>query len=105
MTVGAVPDYVKMQAAIFGDGTTSGIPEKVALLVGRRRATLETTRELIRRCEKGSGQGGSRLPICNSGSHRCRPSRAPIAIRRPRLIRVLAQGLIGEPPGNWARIR
>jgi len=53
MTVGAVPDYVKMQAAIFADGSTAGIPEKVAQLVGRRRAILETVRELVRRLEKG----------------------------------------------------
>jgi hypothetical protein len=52
MTVGAVPDYVKLQAAIYADGTSSGIPDKVAQFVERRRYTLETTRELIRRIEK-----------------------------------------------------
>ncbi len=52
MTVGAVPDYVKLQAAIFADGSSSGIPEKVTQIVERRRALLETTRELIRRLEK-----------------------------------------------------
>jgi hypothetical protein len=52
MTVGAVPDYVKMRAAIFADGTSSGIPEKVKQIVERRRFVLETTRELIRRLEK-----------------------------------------------------
>jgi len=52
MTVGAVPDYVKMQAAIYADGTSSGIPEKITQLVERRKAVLETTRELIRRLEK-----------------------------------------------------
>jgi hypothetical protein len=54
MTVGAVPDYVKMQAAIFADGSTAGIPEKVTQLVERRRATLQTIRELIGRCEKST---------------------------------------------------
>ena len=49
MTVGAVPDYVKMQAALFADGSTAGAPEKVAQLVERRRAILECLRELIRR--------------------------------------------------------
>jgi hypothetical protein len=53
MTVGAVPDYVKMTAAIFADGTTAGIPAKVTGMLERRKAVLETTRELIRRCEKG----------------------------------------------------
>jgi hypothetical protein len=54
MTVGAVPDYVKLQAAIYADGSTAGIPAKVTQLVERRRAILEATRELIRRCEKGA---------------------------------------------------
>lgn len=53
MTVGAVPDYVKMQAAIFADGSSAGVPEKAAQIVERRRASLEATRELLRRCEKG----------------------------------------------------
>jgi hypothetical protein len=51
MTVGAAPEYVKLRAALFADGTSSGIPEKVTQLVERRRATLQTTRELIRRLE------------------------------------------------------
>jgi hypothetical protein len=53
MTVGAVPDYVKIQAARYADGSTSGIPEKVAQLVERRKFVVEITRELIRRLEKG----------------------------------------------------
>jgi len=53
MTVGAVPDYVKLQAAVYADGTTSGLPEKVKQLLDRRRAVLETTRELIQRLESG----------------------------------------------------
>ncbi len=52
MTVGAVPEYVKMQAALYADGSSSGIPGKVKQLIERRRFTLETTRELIRRVEK-----------------------------------------------------
>jgi hypothetical protein len=54
MTVGAVPDYVKLQAAVFADGSTAGIPEKATQIVERRRSVLETTRELIRRIEKGA---------------------------------------------------
>jgi lambda repressor-like predicted transcriptional regulator len=52
MTVGAVPDYVKIRAAIYADGTSAGIAERVTLLLDRRRALLETTREAIRRVEK-----------------------------------------------------
>lgn len=57
MTVGAVPEYVKIEAAIFADGTSSGVPEKVAQLIARRRFLLETTRELIRRLEKARADG------------------------------------------------
>ncbi len=49
MTVGAVPDYVKLQAAIYADGSTAGIAELVAKLVARRRFTLETVRDLVAR--------------------------------------------------------
>lgn len=52
MTVGAVPDYVKMRAALYADGTSSGIPEKVEQLVERRRYVLQITRELIARLQK-----------------------------------------------------
>jgi hypothetical protein len=52
MTVGAVPDYVKIRAALYADGASSGIPEKVAQLVERRRHVLQITRELIARLEK-----------------------------------------------------
>jgi len=52
MTVGAVPDYVKMQAAVFTGGASAGIPEKVAQLRERRRAMLDTVRQLIGRIEK-----------------------------------------------------
>jgi hypothetical protein len=57
MTVGAVPDYVKIQAALYADGTSSGIPGKVNQLIERRRTVLETTRELIRRIESGQVAG------------------------------------------------
>jgi len=54
MTVGAVPDYVKIRAAIYADGNSAGIPEKVTQMVERRRFTLQTTRELILRLEKAA---------------------------------------------------
>lgn len=52
MTVGAAPEYVRMQAALYADGSSSGAPEKVTQLVERRRAVLLTTRELIGRLVK-----------------------------------------------------
>jgi hypothetical protein len=57
MTPGAVPDYMKLQAALYADGTSSGQPEKIAQLLEHRRVMLETTRGLIERLEKGSGGG------------------------------------------------
>lgn len=53
MTVGAAPEYVKLQAAVFADGSTSGAPERAGQIVERRRFVLATTRELIGRIEKG----------------------------------------------------
>ncbi len=52
MTVGAVPEYVKMQAALYAGGATAGDAAKVAQLMERRRHLLVTVRELIARMEK-----------------------------------------------------
>ena len=51
MTVGAVPDYVKLRAALYADGTTAGDPTRIAQFIERRKALLATTRELIRRLD------------------------------------------------------
>lgn len=57
MLVGAVPDHVKVQAAVYADGTSAGIREKVAQLIDRRRAALRTAREVITRLEKAQSAG------------------------------------------------
>jgi len=54
MTVGGVPDYVKMQAAVYTGGASAGIPEKVGQL--RERAMLDTVRQLIGRIEKAQAE-------------------------------------------------
>lgn len=54
MLPGAVPDYVKLQAAIFADGSTAGAAEKVAVLIERRRGVLRATREAIRLLTAGT---------------------------------------------------
>src|SRR5215472_8338091 len=54
MTVGAVPDYVKIRAAVYADGTTAGLADRVSLLLDRRHALLDTIGELIRRIEATS---------------------------------------------------
>jgi hypothetical protein len=63
MTVGAVPDYVKMRAAIYADGSTAGMQERVEWLVSRRRTLLETTRELIRRIEKAGSAAAAKTDL------------------------------------------
>jgi hypothetical protein len=63
MTPGAVPDYMKLQAAIYADGTSSGQPEKVAQLLEHRRVMLETTRGLIQRIEKVSKAAGDKAAL------------------------------------------
>ncbi len=64
MLVGAVsPEYVKVQAAIYADGSVSGNPEKIKQLIERRSLRLETTRELIRRIEKSRSNGMTKAGI------------------------------------------
>lgn len=52
MTAGAAPEYVKVESALFADGTSVGSPAKVTQLIEHRRFMLQTTRELIGRLEK-----------------------------------------------------
>jgi hypothetical protein len=76
MTVGAVPDYVKMQAAIYADGTTAGIPEKVAQLVERRRATLAAVREVMARVAKAASPEAARADLKQWSDSMTPPTRA-----------------------------
>ncbi len=57
MTVGAAPEYVKITAALYADGSSAGDAVKVALLSGHRKAVLDTTRELIERLHKAKQAG------------------------------------------------
>ena len=63
MTVGAVPDYVKLQAAIYADGSTAGVPEKITQLVERRKATLAAARELVARLEKAKSSATPKASV------------------------------------------
>ena len=49
---GTVPEYLKVTAAIFADGSTCGPANKVGELLSARRETLKLTRELLQRLEK-----------------------------------------------------
>src|SRR6266436_858395 len=67
MLVGAVsPEYVRVQAAIYADGTSSGNPEKIKLLIAQRSSRLETARELIHRIETAQSSGTSTPSIVDS---------------------------------------
>jgi hypothetical protein len=57
MIAGAAPDYVKIQAALYADGTAAGVAERVAQFVERRRFALKTARELRERLERAKTEG------------------------------------------------
>jgi hypothetical protein len=59
MTVGAVPNYVHLTAAVYADGSSAGVPEKVTQLIERRKALLTAARELVAKLEKGKTAGTS----------------------------------------------
>ena len=103
MTVGAVPEYVKLQAAIYADGTSSGIPEKVTQLVERRRFILETTRELIRRLEKAQSAGVAKTALIadlKQWSESMQPAGKSRQVSQATINRAAARGLIAQTIGQ-----
>jgi len=92
MTVGAVPDYVKLQAAIYADRSTAGVPEKVTQFIERRKQLLATTRELITRLEKPGTTSADLKTWANSLDSGKRFSQASINA-------AAARGLIFETAG------
>lgn len=103
MTVGAVPEYVKVQAAIYADGTSSGIPEKVTQLVERRRFILETTRELIRRLEKAQSAGSAKTALIadlKQWSESMQPAGKSRQVSQTTINRAAARGLIAQTIGQ-----
>ena len=96
MTVGAVPDYVKLQAALFADGTSAGIPEKVAQLIERRRALLETTRELVRRLEKPGTQKADLIADLRQWSESLQSGGKPKRDSQAFINQTASRALIGD---------
>lgn len=96
MTVGAVPDYVKLQAALFADGGSSGIPEKVAQLVERRRYLLETTRELVRRLEKAGASNAAAIAELKQWADSIQPAGKPKRDSQVFINYSAGRALIGE---------
>lgn len=106
MTVGAVPDYVKMRAAIYADGTSSGIPEKVTQLVERRRFVLETTRELIRRLEKAQSAGDPKAELVaglKQWSETMQPAGKTRRMSQTDVNHIAGRELIGQTVGQLDR--
>jgi hypothetical protein len=96
MTVGAVPDYVKLQAALFADGSSSGVPEKVTQLTERRRFLLGTTRELITRLEKPGTDKAALIADLKQWSESLQPAGKPKRESQLFINQSAARGLIGE---------
>jgi hypothetical protein len=63
MTAGAAPEYVKVQGAIYADGSSAGVPQKVTQIVEYRRSMLGTTRELLGRLEKAKTAGTAKAAV------------------------------------------
>jgi hypothetical protein len=103
MTVGAVPDYVKLQAALFADGSSSGIPEKVAQLVERRRALLDTTRQLLGRLEKAGTPKAGQADL-KQWADSMQPSGRPNRNSQAFINQSAARGLIADTIAGLDRI-
>jgi hypothetical protein len=91
MTAGAVPEYMKMQAAIYADGSSSGTPEKIAQLLEHRRTVLGTTRELIKRIEKAKADG-TQKPALTSALKEWSNSLAPAKSSREPSLKDMNNG-------------
>lgn len=89
MTVGAVPDYMKMRAAIFADGSTAGDEDKVSQLRARRKMMLATTREIIARAGDLKPLLDS-IPVSNSKVKRSAPEVVDQASRRALIAEALS---------------
>jgi hypothetical protein len=104
MTVGAVPEYVKMQAAVYADGATAGIAEKAAQIVERRRYVLETTRELIQRLDRAAAANTAKAALVadlKQWSEALPPAGRPRRNTQPAINQAAARELIA---GTSSRI-
>lgn len=96
MTVGAAPDYVKMIAAIYADGSSAGPAEKVAQIVERRRLYLTTIRDLIARIGKGDGSAALQKSADAIPESTSKTKRAMPAVLNPGLMKALTEDVAKE---------
>jgi hypothetical protein len=66
MTVGAVPDYVKIRGAIYADGSSVGLAKNVTALIDRRRAAMSSLQDLTHRLEMAKDKKVERPIVINS---------------------------------------
>ena len=102
MTVGAVPDYVKIQGAIYADGSTAGVPDKVSQLVDRRRFCLTTVRDMIRQLEAGRAASTPNETVAANLRHAAEVMQAPPTAGKTAAIRVnqaAGKSLLAETAG------
>lgn len=95
MTAGAVPDYMKIQAAIYADGSTAGVPEKVTQFIERRKAVLATTRELIEKLAQDQAKGAA-LGYLKQRSDSLQPVGKVKANSQPVINQTASRALVSE---------
>lgn len=66
MTVGAAPEYVKLTAALYADGSSAGDAEKVTQFLARRKFLLQTEQELAERLAKAKSAGTAKPEVIAS---------------------------------------
>ncbi len=81
MTVGAAPDYVKMRAALYGDGSVAGPADKVAQLRARRALLLATVREILAQPGKLQAMLDA-APLVENKRNRAMPEVVDRAVKR-----------------------
>jgi len=65
MLAGVAPDYLKVQAAVYSDGATSGAPGEVGQILSGRRIRLKSLREEIERLRKSERELAASKPSLN----------------------------------------
>ncbi len=108
MTVGAAPDYMKVLAAIFADGSSAGSEEKVAQLIERRKMYLSAIRDILVRLNTGEGAEGLKKWADSIPESQSKTKRAQPAVLNPALVKSLlletANQLAKQSPAQVANV-
>jgi hypothetical protein len=82
MTVGAAPDYVKMRAALYSDGSAAGEADKVAQLKARRALLHAAIREALAANPGELKTKIDAIALSNNKRNRANPEVVDNAVRR-----------------------